>query len=88
LFISKVVVSLHQQKQTDMKTQLETLKLQTLSEVTVKAFMAGQIKSQDDLVTLARVWMTDLAIGFKEALEMVSGLIEKIINIQDGLLRS
>jgi hypothetical protein len=70
-----------------MKTQLESLKLQSLTEVTVKAFRGGKIQSQDDLITLARVWMTDLAIGFKEALEMVGGLIEKISKIQDELLR-
>lgn len=85
-----MAVYLHQQTKTNkiMTTQATDLKLQTLSEVTVKAFMAGQIQSQDDLVMLARVWMTDLAIGFKEALEMVNGLVEKIIKIQDALLRS
>lgn len=70
-----------------MTTSIQNIKIGTLSEMTVKAFMNGSIKSQDDLVTVARIWMTDLEIGFKEALEYINKIQVQISAFQDAILK-
>lgn len=70
-----------------MNTLIQNIKIQTLSEMTVKSFMNGMINSENDIVTLAKVWMTDLEIGFKEALEMINKIQNQISAFQDAFLK-
>lgn len=62
------------------------LKELTLNMSVAQLIVAGQVKTQDDLVTIAKFYMTDLKISFKEALDKIADLQTKIANAQNDLL--
>lgn len=68
-----------------MNTQAQLIKEATLTATIAQSFLKGQIQSENDLITLSRVVMTDLGIGFQKALQFVNNAIEitnKVIDVQ------
>lgn len=51
------------------------LKKITLAKETAKMFSSGKVRSQEDIVQIARVWMTDLSISFKHALTLIDEIV-------------
>lgn len=62
------------------------LKKQTLAISITKSILNGSFQTQDDVITAARVVMTDLEVSFAEGLEFVNNVFDVILNAQDQLL--
>ncbi len=53
----------------------------TLASSTADMFMTGKIKSQKDIVEVAKVWMSDLGVDFRTALVLIHNLVSKLAAI-------
>jgi len=60
----------------------------TLAESITNSLLNGKIQSENDLVTVARVVMTDLKINFTTALIFVNDVVNSVLIAQDQLLKS
>lgn len=65
---------------------LQEIKRTTLDLSLVKMLIKSEIKTQDDIVQVARVYMTDLEISFKDSLNMVNEVIETYNNKLTGII--
>lgn len=63
-----------------------TTQTKTLAQVITTSLLNGKVQSENDLITIARIVMTDLAIDFTTALRFVNDVITATLSAQDQLL--